>query len=168
MKKPAKRIVSVATGIILIAVVWLVVQIITLNRIHAVASLSTSDRAEVHADKGYISEMMLRSSLVLKGTIVNAHTSVWASVNQDEVSYPQGWSSIYVEPQAVLKGNWGTNIVVVSPAGWWPTPIRGNSFMKPFTNGQQFVFFLQKNKHLTKWCKTRVFRHDELDLIPLN
>ena len=40
--------------------------------------------------------------------------------------------------------------------------------MKPFTNGQQFVFFLQKNKHLTKWCKTRVFRHDELDLIPLN
>ena len=94
MKKPAKRIVSVATGIILIAVVWLVVQIITLNRIHAVASLSTSDRAEVHADKGYISEMMLRSSLVLKGTIVNAHTSVWASVNQDEVSYPQGWSSL--------------------------------------------------------------------------
>jgi hypothetical protein len=168
MKKSAKRILCATICIILIAVVWLIAQVMTVNRIHVVASHSTSDRAELHADKGYIAEMALRSSLVVKGIIVNAHTSVWASADQNEVAYPQGWSAVYVEPQAVLKGNWGTNMVVVSPAGWCPTPIRGNSFMKPFTNGQQFVFFLSNNKKLTRYCKARVFSHDELDLIPLN
>ena len=168
MKKSIKSILSATIGIILIAVLWLVVQLMTIHRIHAVASHSTSDRAEVHAEKSYIAEITLQSSLVLKGTIVNAHTSVWASADQNEVAYPQGWSAIYVEPQTILKGNWGTNIVVVTPAGWWPTPIRGNSFMKPLTNGQQFVFFLQENKDLTKWCKSRVFSHDDLDLIPVN
>jgi hypothetical protein len=118
------------------------------------------------ANRRYLMYEVARASLIIQGTVVNANTSVWASAHQIEVAYPQGWTVAHVRPTTVFKGHCGTN-VIVTPAGWWPGFVRGNSFIQPFTNGQEFIFFLDRNWSLSRWCYAKVFSHDELNLIPL-
>ena len=149
---------SVAMLAILGFGLWVRANVVAIDRIQHVLP---------DADRQYLMYEVARASLILQGTVINAHTSVWASAHQIEVGHPQGWAVAHVQPTAVFKGHCGTN-VIVSPAGWWPGFALGNSFMHPFTNGQEFVFFLDRNWSLSRWCRIKVFRHDELTLIPLN
>ena len=162
MKVTKRHLLRLLSGVALLALLaaglWVGVNIVALGRIQNVLP---------EADQRYLMYEVARASLVIQGTVVNAQTSVWASARQIEVAHTQGWAVAHVRPTTVFKGHCGTN-VIVTPAGWWPGFARGNSFIKPFTNGQEFIFFLDRNWNLSRWCYANVFRHDELNLIPLN
>jgi hypothetical protein len=146
----------IAVLLLLAAGLWVRANVVAVGRLQSVFP---------GAEKRHLIHEVTRADLIVQGTVINVNTSLWASRYQIEVGYPQGWTVAHICPSTVFKGHCGTN-VIVTPAGWWPGAGRGNSFIKPFTNGQEFIFFLDRDWNLSRWCYANVFRHD--NVISLN
>jgi hypothetical protein len=145
----------------LLAVLWTTVLLLLLGAglwVHSnLMAVGRLQAVYPGVDRRSLMDVVIRTSLILQGTVVNAHTSLWLSARQAEVDDPQSCTVAHVRPTAVFKGHCDTN-VIVSPAGWYPTFSHEVSSMRPFTNGQQFVFFLNRDWRLSRWCWVKVFR----------
>jgi hypothetical protein len=168
MKLRRKQILTIS-GLILIAIaIFSWIQYRKIEKVHKVAILSTSDSfSDLHQDFNYIAWAVLDSDLVVRGTIVEPDSIIQASSDQNEVAYPQGWGVARVRINKCFSGVCGASEILIVPAGWWPTPVVGNSFIKPFAKDEEYLFFLKRDDKLSRWCRTTVFDHSGQHPIPL-
>ena len=168
MSQRKKWILGVMATLIVVWTIFGILEYQKIRRIYRIALLSTSEHhAKLHGDFAYITDLTMRSDIVVRGVITNPKTTVSASPDQSEVSYPQGWVVSLVNVTDTLSGVVDTHEILIG-SGWWPTHLVGNSFIEPFLEGQEFLFFLKKNDDMWRWCKTTVYSHSGTDLIPLN
>jgi len=170
LEMKSRRMRILATGALLLAAAAIIgwIQYRKIVSVHKVALLSTSESfSDLHQNFFFIAQSVLESDLVVRGTIIDPDSTVQASPNQTEVAYPQGWAVARVRIDKRFSGRENSLEIAIVPARWWPTPVVGNSFLKPFAKNEEYLFFLTENDKLSRWCNTTVFAHSGQSPIPL-
>lgn len=170
LEMKSRRARIIATGAFLLAAAamigWNLYR--KIDCVYKVALLSTSESfSDLHHNFIFIAQSVLESDLVVRGTIIDPDSTVQASPNQTEVAYPQGWAAARVRIDKHFSGRDHSLEIAIVPARWWPTPVVGNSFLKPFAKNEEYLFFLTENDKLSRWCNTTVFSHSGQSPIPL-
>lgn len=168
MKLRGKRILAACAflGIPTAIIGWM--QYRKIEHVHRVARLSTSASfAELHRHFLFIAQSVLAVDLVVRGTIIDPVATVQATPHQTEVAHPQGWAAARVRVDQHFTARDPAGEIMLVPAGWWPTPVVGNSAQKPFAMHEEYLFFLTKDADLSRWCNTTVYAHSGQGPIPL-
>lgn len=168
MKSRGKRILAVCTLLCITFVILGWNQYRKIRSVHEVAKQSVSESfSDQHGNFFFVGQSVLESDLVIRGTILDPASAVQASPKQTEVAYPQGWAAALASVDSQFSGRNESREVLIVPAGWWPTPVVGNSFLQPFKKGERYLLFLNKDEELSRWCDQTVYRHSGQSPIPL-